>query len=74
MLKHPLWDSIWPNTWGYPRRGHFLCVGCVETRLGRRLNPSDFIPGNFLNIDSPHYSARLRDRMGFQSTRVKDAA
>jgi hypothetical protein len=44
--------------------GHYLCVGCLETRLGRRLTPADF-PGLPINrIDWHRKTARLADRLG----------
>jgi hypothetical protein len=47
MLRRPIWERVWPGTAlksvheQVPMQ-HFLCVGCIETRLGRRLNRSDF--------------------------------
>jgi hypothetical protein len=41
----------------------FLCVGCLEERLGRRLVPVDF-PDFSINDDDPWNSARLVDRKG----------
>lgn len=37
MLQHDLWTQIDPD-----RIGH-LCIGCVETRLGRALTAADFL-------------------------------
>lgn len=59
MLQHHLWTRIHPD-----RIGH-LCVGCVETRLGRTLTAADFLDVP-LNTD-PHprsaRSTRLTDRL-----------
>lgn len=41
-----------------------LCVGCLETRMGRRLEPSDFMeaPVNWTGIGQ--HSERLAERIG----------
>jgi hypothetical protein len=41
----------------------FLCVGCLEGRLGRRLTPADFAPWA-INERSVLDSPRLADRKG----------
>lgn len=41
----------------------YLCIGCVELRLGRVLTPDDFTPVG-LNDDDPCDSVRLRTRKG----------
>jgi hypothetical protein len=45
MVKNEIWDTVGPG-WGY------LCVGCLESRMGRKLNADDFIdaPVNDLGI------------------------
>jgi hypothetical protein len=40
-----------------------LCVGCIETRLGRRLTPEDFTDCNGNKLSKRHGSARLIHRM-----------
>ncbi len=43
--------------------GHYLCIGCLEDRLGRQLTPADF-PGTPINrIDWHRKTARLADRL-----------
>lgn len=43
---------------------HYLCIGCLEARLGRRLAPADF-PGLPINLADWHRkTARLADRLG----------
>ncbi|MBT1509460.1 hypothetical protein KIP88_03000 [Bradyrhizobium sp. SRL28] len=40
----------------------FLCIGCLEARLGRRLNPDDFTDASINQPDrwsSPRLNARL---------------
>jgi hypothetical protein len=41
--------------------GDFLCVGCLETRLGRALVPGDFIKAP-INEPSPRDTPRLASR------------
>ena len=57
-------DELWAEA-GAPSEScdFYLCVGCLEDRLGRRLAPSDF-PQCELNDDSPWDSPRLADRKG----------
>lgn len=54
MLTDEVWDSI------YKKRRGMLCIGCVESRLGRKLVPADFadVPLNYF----PTFSKRLADR------------
>jgi hypothetical protein len=42
--------------------GFFLCIGCLEERISRKLTPDDFkaFPAN---VPSPWYSDRLNDRL-----------
>lgn len=60
-----LLDEIWKAT-GIHNLGGFLCIGCVENRLGRRLEPQDFSTC-VLNAGWPPgltNSKRLKERMG----------
>lgn len=42
--------------------GHYLCIGCLESRLGRRLTAADF-PGLPINLTDWHRkTVRLADR------------
>lgn len=54
MLADEVWDSI------YKKRRGMLCIGCVESRLGRKLVPADFadVPLNYF----PTFSKRLASR------------
>jgi hypothetical protein len=56
-------DGLWPKE---PDAGialvGCLCIGCLETRLGRRLEPGDFRP-NAWYARLPH-SRRLAHRQG----------
>lgn len=50
-------DAVWQPV---AADATFLCVGCLEERLGRRLTPTDFSP---FGIESPSpESRRLADR------------
>ena len=57
-----LLNSVWAQTGIECLRG-LLCIGCVEARLGRRLETDDFgnAPINWLR---PTQSSRLRERIG----------
>jgi hypothetical protein len=57
-----VWDWVWKLAGG--DSVDFLCIGCLESRLGRELVPGDFscVPLNSLSGYSR--SLRLRTRMG----------
>lgn len=48
-------DTIWPS------EAQFLCVGCVEKRIGRRLSREDFKPclGNYIWKQSKRLKQRF---------------
>jgi hypothetical protein len=52
-------DAIWKAA-GMKPWGGCLCVGCIETRLGRALRPKDFVRRHPFN--SMPGTARLRER------------
>lgn len=57
MLRDEVWFSVFPSKFG------MLCVGCVESRLGRELNPQDF-NDSYLNTSRKFArSIRLSSRM-----------
>lgn len=60
MVKFNVWKQANPA-----ERADFLCIGCLEARLGRTLTPEDFalVPLNFISKDKQ--SDRLLDRMGY---------
>jgi hypothetical protein len=41
----------------------FLCIGCLERRLGRRLTAKDFTDAPINNPDDPWNTPRLRLRL-----------
>lgn len=65
-----LHDSVWQQV--YQRRSGMLCVGCVESRLGRELTCHDFVPcglNEFVVLGIWPGSDRLRTRLaGYQAT------
>lgn len=54
MVLDDLWESARMN------KG-FLCIGCLEKRIGRKLKPNDFIDSR-INRPSPWDTPRLRAR------------
>ena len=38
MVKDEVWAAVWPKR----SKREFLCIGCLEIRLGRRLTSDDF--------------------------------
>ena len=54
--------ELWATTGIGPGMGDGrLCIGCLETRLGRQLTPADFT-GAPINRPHPWDTARLRAR------------
>lgn len=53
--------------------GDFLCVGCLETRLGRRLVSADFTKA-LINEPSPWDTPRLAVRKSGHRTSIHEAA
>ena len=51
-----VWDAAEMEPWG-----GCLCVGCLETRLGRRLTPDDFADRALNNLPG---TSRLLERQG----------
>jgi hypothetical protein len=61
---------VWPKVWaraGMADFGGCLCIGCLEKRIGRRLEPKDFNRHNPLNRIPG--TERLLDRRGDWSLR-----
>jgi hypothetical protein len=57
LLHDDLWEQLHPDKDGN------LCIGCVEQRLGRHLNASDFTDLPINNSELFTRSVRLRDRL-----------
>jgi hypothetical protein len=60
-------DDVWLST-GVKRDGGMLCIGCVESRLGRRLNRSDFTSAGINTQPNAWRSARFNERLAAQET------
>lgn len=59
MVHNSIWESL-----NIGKRG-MMCIGCLEARIGRKLNSTDFTdcPLNKENITNPTSSKRLIDRL-----------
>ena len=58
-------DSVWKAA-GMPAVADlksYLCIGCIETRLGRRLIPADFTSAGANDPAQNWMTARLLDRL-----------
>ena len=58
-------DELWAAA-GMERLGGRLCIGCLETRLGRQLTAADFTPvevNDLFSLDFWGRSQRLIDRL-----------
>jgi hypothetical protein len=68
---------VWPAVWAASGLGDFwngcLCIGCLETRIGRRLQPFDFIPDNPFNDPKLPGTIRRYERLlGVEATEFLD--
>jgi hypothetical protein len=66
MVHDRVWEAagMGPGAIRNPNTNRYLCVGCLEGRLGRALNPWDFTNAP-VNRPAPVYTPRLLDRLGF---------
>lgn len=56
------WYMVLPAIWaavGMTVHGGFLCIGCLEKRLGRQLRAADFTVAPINMVGHPWSSARL---------------
>lgn len=58
MVQFGLWDKATSSA-----RSGMLCIGCLETRIGRTLTSEDFIEAP-INYGFFGASQRMRDRLG----------
>lgn len=58
---YTIYLSVWLEAAGYDAK-RMLCIGCCESRLGRKLTPEDF-DDTIVNREF-YKSARLKNRMG----------
>jgi hypothetical protein len=56
--RYMVHDEVWKTAGGEG----WLCIGCLEQRLDRPLEPRDFKSSLTINEPSPLDSARIRDR------------
>ena len=47
----------------WPTGARFLCIGCLERRIGRRLDADDFTGVPINDPDDPWHTPRLADRL-----------
>jgi len=57
FLKGEIWSRVHSSAIG------MLCIGCVETRLGRKLTASDFTDAHINDPKRYEMSDRLRSRL-----------
>jgi hypothetical protein len=57
------WYMVWPELWEQAGSARYLCIGCLEQRLGRRLFAEDFNPDLPVNWLSPWNTPRLDNRL-----------
>jgi len=57
MVDYDLWESAGMSPVG------MLCIGCLEKRIGRELNSSDFLPVYVNGFRFAPKSARLTSRL-----------
>lgn len=58
FVRTELWTQV------HPSKAGMLCIGCFETRLGRKLVPSDFTSAHINDPKKYEMSDRLRNRLG----------
>ena len=64
MIRNELWGQVITNN--DPTSQRFLCILCLEKRLGRKLHVSDFMDPAEAKINQPapkRMSERLLDRL-----------
>jgi len=70
VVKKSVWERAWPGTSMRSASEpmamkHFLCIPCLEKRIGRRLSRSDFDMRRLHNdpAHNPHMSRLFRSRL-----------
>lgn len=56
-------DEIWYSAITVMDRGHMLCIGCLEQRLGKLLTKDDFTDAPVNSMWLEWGSTRLKDRL-----------
>ena len=54
-------DAVWASA-GMKSFGGCLCIACLEARLGRRVQPEDFLKGHEFNSSQMPGTKRLLER------------
>jgi hypothetical protein len=62
-------DEVWARTGMPPRRSGFLCIGCLERRLRRRLRPDDFTDAM---VNDPTVRPTPRYAWSYRTRRLRD--
>jgi len=66
-------DAVWTAA-GLAKDDGYLCVGCLERRLGRQLVARDFTAARINNPDHPFKTPRLASRLRLPPSQpVEDA-
>jgi len=61
--KYYVRPEVWEEAGLQSPLGGYLCIGCLEGRLGRKLAKGDFDPDHPDNEPCSLYSARLNERL-----------
>ena len=67
MVSKEVWNQAMADIAPAPGSHRFMCVECMEERIGRRLEPADF-PENIILNSLPTGSPILSDRTGRELT------
>jgi hypothetical protein len=67
MVQNLVWQQV-----GMTPDGGMLCIGCLESRLGRCLGPDDFVDAPINYVGWSYKSDRFLDRLGPQTPRSFD--
>lgn len=65
-------DAVWRA--GALGADSIVCIGCLESRLGRRLHPGDFLTAPLNDPDYGNHSPRLRNRLRPSPTTAHESA
>lgn len=63
MVTDEVWSTVNVDSEGEAISFGMLCIGCVESRLGRQLTRKDFTDAPVNTDDKDKRSARLKDRL-----------
>lgn len=65
MVEDWVWEQAKPPQWSYhcDSPSFFLCIGCLEKRIGRQLTLADFTTAPVNELTSGTKSARLKSRL-----------